>query len=260
MVITQNGDMRDGLGATYIDPAGDKYLHWTIERTNIGYAIKSASTGNYIDGRSADYEYPLLSDRDPSNDPFLNWQFFQTQHGYIAIKSISSNKFLDARPGLTDSDPLDIYDPNLQWKLIKHIGWEDGTVCVDGMSCNYCQNDATYWESKAHKACGTEPCWVDGTVCGVGTTCNKCCNTARDALGTKCGGDAWNDGTICGQGTTCNYCKNAATYWSSKAFTACGREPCWADGKICGLGTTCNNCCNKASYWWKKAFTACGSD
>merc|ERR1712130_81025 len=109
---------------------------------------------------------------------------------------------------------------------------------------------ATHWTSKAMTACGTEPCWPDGTVCGAGSTCNKCCNTARNAAGTKCGGDLWNDGTLCGLGTTCNHCRNRATYWTSKTMTACGTEPCWPDWTVCGAGTTCKKCCRN-QMWWK---------
>jgi Fungal cellulose binding domain len=170
--------------------------------------------------------------------------------------------------------------------------WEDGKICGLGTTCNQCANPATYWGSKAFTACGSEPCWADGTVCGAGTTCSKCCNPARNALGTKCGGAAWADGTLCGLRTTCSLCQNRATYWVSKAFTACGAEPCWADGTVCGVGTTCSKCCNpardalgtkcggaawrdgtlcgagttcnlcqnRASYWFSKAFTACGSE
>jgi hypothetical protein len=68
--------------------------------------------------------------------------------------------------------------------------WEDGKICGLGTTCNQCANPATYWTSKLFTACGSEPCWEDGTICGAGTTSKKCCNTARDALGTRCGGAA----------------------------------------------------------------------
>jgi Fungal cellulose binding domain len=138
--------------------------------------------------------------------------------------------------------------------------WKDGTACGFGTTCNFCENKATWWDSKFMTACGTEPCWEDGKVCGAGTTCKKCCNTARDALGTKCGGAKWKDGTACGLGTTCNFCENPATWWDSKFFTACGTEPRWEDGTACAMGTTCNKCKNPASFWARKFFTACGRD
>jgi hypothetical protein len=96
--------------------------------------------------------------------------------------------------------------------------WEDGKICGLGTTCNQCANPATYWTGKLFDACGNEPCWEDGTVCGAGTTCEKCCNTARDALGTKCGGAAGKDGTACGLGTTCNLCENPATWWDEQVL------------------------------------------
>jgi len=60
----------------------------------------------------------------------------------------------------------------------------------------------------------------------------------------------WNDGTICGAGTTCNKCCNGSSWWTGKAFTACGNEPCWGRGTVCGAGTTCNSCCNGADCPW----------
>jgi Fungal cellulose binding domain len=51
--------------------------------------------------------------------------------------------------------------------------WDDGKICGLGTTCNQCANPATYWESLAFTACGSEPCWADGTVCGAGTTCKK---------------------------------------------------------------------------------------
>ncbi|KAG5192943.1 hypothetical protein JKP88DRAFT_373 [Tribonema minus] len=87
-------------------------------------------------------------------------------------------------------------------------------------SCIHCCKAATFWADATHH-CGVEPCWPDGTVCLAGTTCSQCCNTARDALGTKCGGNCWGAGTVCGAGTTCNYCCNGYSWQLSKFFTAC---------------------------------------
>lgn len=106
--------------------------------------------------------------------------------------------------------------------------------------------------------------WADGTLCGLGTTCSSCKNHATywysKAL-TACGTEPkWEDGTLCGIGTTCNACLRPHTYWYSKGFTACGSEPKWSDGTVCAKGTTCNACAHPATYWWGKAFTACGSE
>lgn len=128
--------------------------------------------------------------------------------------------------------------------------WADGTLCGVGTTCNFCANGHSWWVGAGFTRCGHEPCWEDGTVCLAGTTCNECCNTARDALGTKCGGEAWKDGTLCGVGTTCNFCANGHSWWVGAGFTRCGREPCWGRGTICGAGTTCNSCCRGANCPW----------
>jgi len=223
-------------GESFLEDQSEDY--WTIEQTNIGYAIKSVSSNMYLASAveapeiSGDSLLTLVEGAVPSDDYIvLNWQFIQTKDGYMAIKStgILSNEFLRLRIteevelGLIAEDPLDVNDPYLQWNIEKYIPWEDGTLCDEGTTCDYCKNDATYWTNKAHKACGAE-CWPDGEICGAGTTCNKCCNTARDALGTKCGGSKWKDGTLCGLGTTCNFCQNKASWWWSKFAVACGSD------------------------------------
>jgi hypothetical protein len=113
--------------------------------------------------------------------------------------------------------------------------------------------------------CGVSPRWPDGTLCGAGTTCNQCLHSATywfTKAMTACGSEpkTWADGTACGVGTTCNACINTATYWYSKAFTMCGKEPGWPDGTVCALGTTCNACTNGATHWWRNAITSCGSE
>jgi hypothetical protein len=113
--------------------------------------------------------------------------------------------------------------------------------------------------------CGVSPRWPDGTLCGLGTTCGQCLRPATywftKAL-TACGPEpkTWADGTACGVGTTCNACIRPATYWYRYAFTMCGKEPGWQDGTLCALGSTCNACANVATYWAGKAFTACGKE
>jgi len=85
---------------------------------------------------------------------------------------------------------------------------------------------------------------------------------AQDLIrnGNKYVGDEWEDGTLCGAGTTCWRCRDKYSFWSSKAMTACGLEPCWADGSVCASGSTCNNCCNSSEFWYSKAITSCGSE
>lgn len=60
----------------------------------------------------------------------------------------------------------------------------------------------------------------------------------------------WEDGSICGIGSTCYNCCNGHEWWTSKFFTACGKEPCWGKGTICGAGTTCRECCNGSHCPW----------
>lgn len=106
--------------------------------------------------------------------------------------------------------------------------------------------------------------WDDGTLCGLGSTCTKCNNPATywySKAMTACGDEPkWSDGTLCGVGTSCNACQNSATYWWSKALTACGTEAKWSDGTLCALGTTCNQCENSATYWPAAAATKCGNE
>ena len=143
-------------------------------------------------------------------------------------------------------------------------GWKDGTLCGLGMTCNDCENDATYWWSKALTACGDEPKWSDGAICALGTTCNACRNPSSYwylKAFTACGSEPkWSDGAVCALGTTCNACRNKATYWWGKAFTACGSEPKWGNGTRCLLGTTCNACKNEATWWVGKVGHHCGSE
>ena len=101
-----------------------------------------------------------------------------------------------------------------------------------------------------------EQVWEDGALCGLGTTCDHCANTATywySKAMTACGTEArWGDGALCGLGTSCNACDNPATYWPSKVFTACGAEPCWGTGTRCGKWTTEHQCCGGATcpWWW----------
>jgi len=72
-------------------------------------------------------------------------------------------------------------------------------------------------------------------------------------------GNCWANGKLCGLGTTCkNCCAMKATYWLTKAMTACGSEPCWKKGATCGKGTTCKLCCNgHKSKWYWAGFAKC---
>jgi hypothetical protein len=148
-------------------------------------------------------------------------------------------------PLLGTAQSADLQQPQGQLRGARKLGeqkHEDGTLCVDAApcdgcqqnlgtnwqifaSCTSCKNSATYWYTKAWKACGDEPKWSDGTICALGSTCNACNNTA--------------------------------TFWDSKFITACGNEPCWEREKICAAGTTCNHCCNGYSWKLNQFITSC---
>ena len=64
----------------------------------------------------------------------------------------------------------------------------------------------------------------------------------------------WADGTLCGEGTTCrtDCAGGVSSYWWSKAFTACGKEPKKKKGDNCLAGTSCQLCPNGDYYdGWK---------
>lgn len=42
--------------------------------------------------------------------------------------------------------------------------WEDNDLCGLGTRCSNCENDVTYWYSKALTACCNEPKWSDGSM------------------------------------------------------------------------------------------------
>lgn len=74
-------------------------------------------------------------------------------------------------------------------------------------------------------------------------------NTIRDhGMNHGC----WSDSRICGKGTTCWRCCNPSTYWYTKVFTACGKQPCIGGGKRCLAGTSCRSCCHGSKWVWRK--------
>jgi hypothetical protein len=53
------------------NPIGDNFLHWYVISVGGGYfALKSVSSGKYLDGRGSEEE-PLMTDRDPKEDKYL---------------------------------------------------------------------------------------------------------------------------------------------------------------------------------------------
>jgi hypothetical protein len=104
--------------------------------------------------------------------------------------------------------------------------------------------------------------WIQETVCSLTDTSPSFCpsrapSQAPTQAPANAANSGWADGTVCGLGTTCNNCMNEATYWYSKAFTACGTEPCWPSRTICGAGSTCDKCCNGYSWKLDQFFTSC---
>jgi len=139
----------------------------------------------------------------------------------------------------------------------------DGTLCRKCLapddekffkSCRRCRNPHSWWYGTLiqQQKCGTEPKWENGRRCALGTTCRACENKATfwvTKAFTACGTEILSDGTRCALGTTCKKCKNSPTMWYSKLFTACGTEPGFPDGTSCFPGTSCRRCRNTATWW-----------
>ena len=88
------------------------------------YAIKSVSSGRYLDGRNKDHDNPLITNRNPKGDAFLHWTIVRTNgDNHYALKSVSSEFYLDGRnknhddPLITNRDPMN--DAFLQWTFSK---------------------------------------------------------------------------------------------------------------------------------------------
>merc|ERR550539_345381 len=93
------------------------------------YAIKSVSSGKYLDGRGGHHN-PLITARNPQGDKYLNWKFKRTNLGW-AIHSVSSGKYLDGRGG--ESDPMN--DKYLNWRFEATNG---GNIAIRSISSNRC--------------------------------------------------------------------------------------------------------------------------
>jgi len=87
--------------------------------TGIKYALKSRSSGRYLDGRGDESE-AILTNRNPVGDNYLSWFVVPTDGSLYALRSKSSNRYLDGRDNqseaiLTNRNP--ICDPYLQWTI-----------------------------------------------------------------------------------------------------------------------------------------------
>merc|ERR1711902_297068 len=110
---TKIGDIRIGN-----DRSGNVELHVRVK-----YAIKSVSSGKYLDGRNQNYNNPLVTNRNPEGDKFLHWTIVQTNvENQFALKSVSSGFYLDGRnqnynnPLLTNRNPKG--DRYLHWTIV----------------------------------------------------------------------------------------------------------------------------------------------
>ncbi|KAJ3068960.1 hypothetical protein HDU98_007938 [Podochytrium sp. JEL0797] len=91
------------------------------------YAIKSASSSQYLDGRAPGMSDVSLAsgNRDPASDKYLQFRVETLGNGVSAIKSVSSCQYLDGRaPGMSDvtlasgeRDPAS--DKYLQWCVVR---------------------------------------------------------------------------------------------------------------------------------------------
>ena len=88
------------------------------------YALRSVSSGQYLDGRDPGMSEPLLSNgtRDPHTDKYLQFTISSVGCSLHSIRSVSSGQFLDGRDkGM--SDPLLNGTQNattnkyLQWRI-----------------------------------------------------------------------------------------------------------------------------------------------
>merc|ERR1711933_319317 len=107
----------------------DEYIRISNVELQYGvvYAIKSVSSGFYLDGRNQNYNNPVLTNRNPEGDKYLHWTIVPTNvENQFALKSVSSGFYLDGRneylnnPLITNRDTADDY--YLQWTFEKTNG------------------------------------------------------------------------------------------------------------------------------------------
>jgi len=123
---TKNGDIR----------IGNVELHFGVV-----YAIKSVSSGRYLDGRSHKDDNPTLANRSPAGDWWLHWTIVPTNaENQFALKSVSSGRYLDGRtketnPLITNRDPSNDY--LLQWTFEKTNGGANNVAIKSVSSQKY---------------------------------------------------------------------------------------------------------------------------
>jgi len=123
---TKNGDIR----------IGNVNLHFGVV-----YAIKSVSSGRYLDGRSHKDDNPTLANRSPAGDWWLHWTIVPTNaENQFALKSVSSGRYLNGRnqetnPLITNRDPSNDYF--LQWTFEKTNGGANNVAIKSVSSQKY---------------------------------------------------------------------------------------------------------------------------
>ena len=114
--------------ASKVEIAPDASLQQLIQGKT-KYAIRSLSSGRFLDGRNPGMYDPILSDgsRTPSSDTYLQWIIspISNTDNLFSIRSVSSNQLLDGRnPGMSeviisDGNRNPETDAHLQWKMVK---------------------------------------------------------------------------------------------------------------------------------------------
>ncbi|KAL5517539.1 hypothetical protein EMCRGX_G003098 [Ephydatia muelleri] len=121
-------DLEVNKAAGKVELAPDASLQQLIQGKT-KYAIRSLSSGRFLDGRNPGMYDPILSDgsRTPSSDTYLQWIIspISNTDNLFSIRSVSSNQLLDGRnPGMSEviisdgnrNPETDVY---LQWKMVK---------------------------------------------------------------------------------------------------------------------------------------------
>merc|ERR1712048_112922 len=132
-----DGHGRGGNWALDIYQVNGIVIGNVVLQYGVKYAIKSVSSGYYLDGTNQTDSNPVLTNRDPSGDKFLHWTIVQTNvENQFALRSVSSGFYLDGRdqnyntPLTTNRDPTDDY--YLQWTFEKTNG---GTYATEYIGC-----------------------------------------------------------------------------------------------------------------------------
>jgi len=98
------------------------------------FALRSVSSGYYLDGRNPGMADPLMTNRNPEGDAYLQWSL-DTVGGAYAIRSRSSGHLLDGRDHgttqllITNRNPVG--DHYLQWQFERV---ENGYVAIKSVS------------------------------------------------------------------------------------------------------------------------------